>query len=109
MLGAAGDCAAICRPVLAYGVLALIGLVLMSSFSVTVVYAQELVPGKIGTMSGLTVGLAFGMGAIGAVALGALIDAAGLTPTMIAIAFLPVLGILAFLLPSDQKLREWHS
>ncbi|MFP9167157.1 hypothetical protein ACLI1Y_17530, partial [Enterococcus faecalis] len=77
--------------------------------SVTVVYAQELVPGKIGTMSGLTVGLAFGMGAIGAVALGALIDAAGLTPTMIAIAFLPVLGILAFLLPSDQKLREWHS
>ncbi|MFE4587123.1 MFS transporter, partial [Bacillus subtilis] len=96
-------------PVLAYGVLALIGLVLMSSFSVTVVYAQELVPGKIGTMSGLTVGLAFGMGAIGAVALGALIDAAGLTPTMIAIAFLPVLGILAFLLPSDQKLREWHS
>lgn len=94
---------------LAYGVLALIGLVLMSSFSVTVVYAQELVPGKIGTMSGLTVGLAFGMGAIGAVALGALIDAAGLTPTMIAIAFLPVLGILAFLLPSDQKLREWHS
>ncbi|MEN9094116.1 MFS transporter, partial [Bacillus subtilis] len=42
-------------------------------------------------------------------ALGALIDAAGLTPTMIAIAFLPVLGILAFLLPSDQKLREWHS
>lgn len=96
-------------PVLAYGVLALIGLVLMSSFSVTVVYAQELVPGKIGTMSGLTVGLAFGMGAIGAVALGALIDAAGLTPTMIAIAFLPVLGILAFLLPSDQKVREWHS
>nr|WGD90555.1 hypothetical protein P5665_00795 [Bacillus subtilis]WGE07546.1 hypothetical protein P5658_24365 [Bacillus subtilis] len=54
----------------------MIGLVLMSSFSVTVVYAQELVPGKIGTMSGLTVGLAFGMGAIGAVALGALIDAA---------------------------------
>ncbi|MGM0861890.1 MFS transporter [Bacillus atrophaeus] len=96
-------------PVLAYGVLALIGVILMSSFSVTVVYAQELVPGKIGTMSGLTVGLAFGMGAIGAVALGALIDSAGLTPTMIAIAFLPILGILAVLLPSDQKLREWHN
>ncbi|MCG8398265.1 MFS transporter [Bacillus atrophaeus] len=96
-------------PVLAYGVLALIGVILMSSFSVTVVYAQELVPGKIGTMSGLTVGLAFGMGAIGAVALGALIDSAGLAPTMIAIAFLPILGILAVLLPSDQKLREWHN
>ncbi|MFG3446529.1 MFS transporter [Bacillus velezensis] len=96
-------------PVIAYGVLALIGVVLMSSFSVTVVYAQELVPGKIGTMSGLTVGLAFGMGAIGAVALGALIDSAGLTPTMTAVAFLPVLGLLAFVLPSDKTLKEWHS
>lgn len=96
-------------PVIAYGVLALIGVVLMSSFSVTVVYAQELVPGKIGTMSGLTVGLAFGMGAIGAVALGALIDSAGLTPTMTAVSFLPVLGLLAFVLPSDKTLKEWHS
>lgn len=96
-------------PVIAYAVLALIGIVLMSSFSVTVVYAQELVPGKIGTMSGLTVGLAFGMGAIGAVALGALIDTAGLTPTMTAVAFLPLLGLLAFMLPSDKTLKEWHS
>ena len=46
----------------------------MASFSVTVVYAQELVPGKIGTMSGLTVGLAFGMGAIGSVGLGYIAD-----------------------------------
>ncbi|MFC0273682.1 MFS transporter [Metabacillus herbersteinensis] len=93
-------------PISAYFVLALIGLLLMSSFSVTVVYAQELIPGKIGTMSGLTVGLAFGMGAIGAVALGSLIDSYGLTSTMIAIAFLPLLGLLAFVLPSDQKLKE---
>ena len=78
----------------------------MSSFSVTVVYAQELIPGKIGTMSGLTVGLAFGMGAIGAVALGSLIDSYGLSSTMIAIAFLPMLGLLAFVLPSDQKLSK---
>ena len=106
-IGSLDDFPSVCG--IAYGVLALIGVVLMSSFSVTVVYAQELVPGKIGTMSGLTVGLAFGMGAIGAVALGALIDSAGLTPTMTAVAFLPVLGLLAFVLPSDKTLKEWHS
>lgn len=89
-------------------ILALIGIILMSSFSVTVVYAQELVPGKIGTMSGLTVGLAFGMGAIGSVALGALIDWVGLTTTMIGVALLPLLGALAFLLPTDRKLTEWQ-
>jgi FSR family fosmidomycin resistance protein-like MFS transporter len=88
--------------------LALIGFVLMSSFSVTVVYAQELVPGKIGTMSGLTVGLAFGMGAIGSIALGAMIDFVGLTPTMIGVALLPLIGILAFLLPSDKTLNQWY-
>ncbi|BBP87732.1 hypothetical protein BsIDN1_13500 [Bacillus safensis] len=65
-------------------------------------------PGKIGTMSGLTVGLAFGMGAIGSVALGSFIDAFGLTPTMIGVAFLPILGILAFLLPSDQTISKWN-
>src|SRR5690625_4729434 len=62
----------------AIGLLALIGFLLMASFSVSVVYAQELVPGRIGTMSGLIVGLAFGMGAIGSVALGTFIDQFGL-------------------------------
>ncbi|RYG71484.1 MFS transporter [Lentibacillus lipolyticus] len=88
--------------------LGLLGLIVMSSFSVTVVYAQELVPGKIGTMSGLTVGLAFGMGAIGSVALGSLIDFIGLTPTMVVISLLPLLGTVTFLLPSDKKVREWY-
>src|SRR5699024_6792814 len=55
--------------------LGLIGLFLLSSFSVAVVYAQELIPGKVGTMSGLIVGFAFGMGAIGAVVFGTVIDA----------------------------------
>ncbi|MEN1967066.1 MFS transporter [Lentibacillus sp. N15] len=89
--------------------LALIGFMLLSSFSVAVVYAQELVPGKIGTMSGLIVGLSFGMGAIGSVALGSLIDIFGLTPTLIVITTLPLLGLLAFLLPSDEKVREWYA
>src|SRR5699024_8271773 len=93
---------------LAIVLLAIIGLFIMSSFSVTVVYAQELVPGKIGTMSGLIVGLAFGMGAIGSVALGSLIDSIGLSITMILVAGLPLLGILSFLLPSDKKIRRWY-
>jgi MFS transporter, FSR family, fosmidomycin resistance protein len=95
-------------PYFAYAILALLGVILMSSFSVTVVYAQELLPGKIGTMSGLIVGLAFGMGAIGSVALGTIIDSLGLTFTMIAVAFLPLLGLLTWLLPTDQKLMEWQ-
>ena len=82
------------------------GFILMSSFSVTVVYAQELVPGKIGTMAGLTVGLAFGMGAIGSIALGFMADHLGLFTTLTFTGFLPLLGILAFLLPSDQKLAN---
>ncbi|HLS07039.1 MAG TPA: MFS transporter, partial [Bacillota bacterium] len=88
--------------------LAAIGLLLMSSFSVTVVYAQELMPGKIGTMSGLIVGLAFGMGAIGSVALGTLIDWIGLNPTIIITSFLPLLGFLTFLLPTDEMVNQWN-
>ncbi|WP_067728060.1 MFS transporter [Oceanobacillus damuensis] len=96
-------------PTSAILLLGLIGIILMTSFSVTVVYAQELIPGKIGTMSGLIVGLAFGMGAIGSVALGSLIDIVGLTPTMISISFLPLLGFLTLLLPSDEKVRQWYT
>ncbi|RLL43714.1 MFS transporter [Oceanobacillus piezotolerans] len=88
--------------------LAVIGVISMSSFSVTVVYAQELVPGKIGTMSGLIVGLAFGMGAIGSVALGSFIDSFGLTETMIMASFLPLLGFLTLLLPTDERIQTWY-
>lgn len=89
--------------------LGLIGFLLMTSFSVTVVYAQELIPGKIGTMSGLIVGLAFGMGAIGSVALGSLIDFIGLTQTMITISLLPLLGLLTYLLPTDEQINSWYA
>ncbi len=89
--------------------LAICGFILMTSFSVTVVYAQELVPGRIGTMAGLTVGLAFGMGAIGSVALGFISDLIGLQLTICLAGFLPLLGIITLLLPSDQELALWHS
>jgi MFS transporter, FSR family, fosmidomycin resistance protein len=94
--------------IMAFIFLLLTGFILMTSFSVTVVYAQELVPGKIGTMSGLTVGLAFGMGAIGSVGLGYIADLVGLVTMVSMIGILPLLGLSAFLLPSDQKVQEWN-
>ncbi|MEH7098224.1 MFS transporter [Neobacillus vireti] len=95
-------------PTFAFFFLILSGFILMTSFSVTVVYAQELVPGKIGTMSGLTVGLAFGMGAIGSVGLGSIADWIGLQSMITWLGVLPLLGLIAFLLPSDQKISEWN-
>lgn len=83
------------------------GFVLLSSFSVVVVYAQELIPGKIGTVSGLTIGLAFGLGAVGAAVLGGLADTFGIRKIMEWIAFLPLLGPILLLLPSDRQLKMW--
>ncbi|RDU38380.1 MFS transporter [Neobacillus piezotolerans] len=95
-------------PAAALACLILNGFILMTSFSVTVVYAQELVPGKIGLMSGLTVGLAFGMGAIGSVGLGYIADLAGLKEMITGVGFLPLIGLSAFLLPPDKKLEQWQ-
>ncbi|WP_318614113.1 MFS transporter [Sporosarcina sp. YIM B06819] len=84
--------------------LIVIGFFIMLSFSVTVVYAQELVPSKIGTMAGLTVGLAFGMGAIGAVVIGIMMDHLGIYTTMIIVSFLPIMGLVGLGLPRDGKI-----
>lgn len=81
--------------------LIIIGTLIMISFSVTVVYAQELVPTKIGTMAGLTVGLSFGMGAIASVLIGKVLDETSLAFTMNLIAILTLLLLVAFLLPKD--------
>lgn len=91
-----------------YPIFLLLGFILMTSFSVTVVYAQELLPGRIGMVSGLIVGLAFGMGALGSVILGNLADIYSVRFIMILVSFFPIAGILTFLLPSDQKVRRWH-
>ena len=82
---------------------ALVGLILQSGFSVSVVYAQELMPGRVGMASGLITGFAFGMGALGAVILGALVDMYGLKNVMYWTSLLPLAGALAFLLPRDRK------
>lgn len=85
--------------------LIVIGALIMISFSVTVVYAQELVPSKIGTMAGLTTGFAFGMGAIGSVIIGRLIDTIGIELTMRIVSVLPILLVVAFLLPKDKAVQ----
>lgn len=77
----------------------IIGLVLASAFSAILVYAQDLVPGKVGAVSGLFFGLAFGMGGIGAAVLGQLADLTSIEFVYRVCAFLPAIGILAVFLP----------
>jgi FSR family fosmidomycin resistance protein-like MFS transporter len=84
----------------------IIGLILASAFSAIVVYAQELVPGKVGMIAGLFFGFAFGMGGIGAAALGKLADATSIGYVYQVCAFLPLLGIVAVLLPNIERKRR---
>jgi FSR family fosmidomycin resistance protein-like MFS transporter len=81
----------------------LIGLILSSAFSAILVYAQELMPGKVGAVSGLFFGFAFGMGGLGAAALGMLADARGIDFVYRACAFLPLLGVVAIALPKTPR------
>ena len=80
-----------------------IGLVLSSAFSAILVYAQELMPGTIGAVSGLFFGFAFGMGGLGAAALGLLADRTSIDFVYKAIAYLPLLGVVAALLPKGRR------
>ncbi|MNT35854.1 Fosmidomycin resistance protein [compost metagenome] len=83
----------------------IIGVVLASAFSAIVVYAQELVPGKVGMIAGLFFGFAFGMGGLGAAALGRLADATSIGFVYEVCAYLPLLGVVAILLPRVEKAR----
>jgi FSR family fosmidomycin resistance protein-like MFS transporter len=84
----------------------IIGLILASAFSAILVYAQELVPGKIGTISGLFFGFAFGLGGLGAVLLGHLADLTSITFVYRVCAFLPALGLFTALLPNVEPPRR---
>lgn len=79
---------------------ALTGLILASAFPAIIVFAQELLPSHVGTVAGLFFGLAFGMGAIGAAALGQIADARGIVYVYGLCAFLPAIGSLAVFLPN---------
>jgi len=85
-----------------------IGLVLSSAFSAIVVYAQELMPGRVGMVSGLFFGLAFGMAGIGAAVLGVLADWTSIQFVYRICAFLPMIGLLTAFLPDVGHDRATH-
>ncbi|MDO8423109.1 MAG: MFS transporter [Parvibaculum sp.] len=81
-----------------------IGLIIASAFSAIIVYAQDLMPGRVGTVAGLFFGFAFGMGGIGAASLGVLADHTSIGFVYNVCAFLPAIGLLALLLPNLDAL-----
>ncbi len=85
-----------------------IGIILASAFSAILVYAQELLPGKVGMISGLFFGFAFGMGGLGSAVLGVLADRKGIIFVYQVCAFLPLIGLLTGFLPDigGKKFRQ---
>jgi FSR family fosmidomycin resistance protein-like MFS transporter len=83
-----------------------IGLILASAFSAILVYAQELIPGKIGLVSGLFFGFAFGMGGIGSALLGNLADKTSILYVFHICSFLPLIGIITGFLPNIEGTRK---
>jgi FSR family fosmidomycin resistance protein-like MFS transporter len=81
----------------------IIGLILASAFSAILVYAQELIPGRVGMISGLFFGFAFGMGGIGAAVLGGLADTHGIEYVYRLCAYLPLMGLITVFLPNIEK------
>lgn len=80
-----------------------IGIIISSAFPAILVYAQELLPKKLGMVSGLFYGFAFGMGGLGSALLGNLADHTSITYVYNLCAFLPLIGIIAFFLPNLKK------
>ena len=81
----------------------IVGFTLASAFPAIVVYAQELLPGRVGMVSGLFFGFAFGMGGIGAAVLGKIADSTSIFYVYKICAFLPAIGLLAGFLPKTGK------
>lgn len=86
-----------------YPVAFVLGFTILSTYSVSVVYGQVIMPARVGMASGLTTGLAFGLGAIGSVVIGDAADRYGLTDVMLVMGFLPLLGLCTLFLPSDRR------
>jgi len=85
----------------------LIGAIFASAFPAILVFAQELVPGRLGMINGVFFGFAFGMGGIAAAALGVLADLRGIVFVYQVCAFLPLLGLLTILLPRRRDMMGW--
>jgi len=86
------------------GVLAvIIGVIIASAFSAILVFAQELKPGKVGMISGLFFGFAFGMGGLGSAVLGYIADKTSIEYVYTISSYLPLIGVFAYFLPNIQK------
>ena len=85
------------------GLSVLIGLILSSAFPVIVVFAQDLVPGRVGMVAGIFFGFAFGMAGIAAAVLGVLADAKGTDYVYQVCSYLPLIGLLTVLLPAVEE------
>jgi MFS transporter, FSR family, fosmidomycin resistance protein len=83
-----------------------IGLILASAFSAIIVYAQELMPGRVGMVAGMMFGFSFGLGGLGAAALGRVADATGIEFVYHVCSFLPAVGLLTFFLPNIKERRD---
>ncbi|KQC01857.1 MFS transporter [Pedobacter sp. Hv1] len=83
-----------------------IGMILASAFSAILVYAQELIPGKVGLVAGLFFGFAFGMGGIGSALLGKLADATSINHVFNICAFLPLIGLMTGFLPNIKNEKK---
>jgi FSR family fosmidomycin resistance protein-like MFS transporter len=80
-----------------------IGIIFSSAFSAIVVFAQELMPGRVGMIAGIFFGFAFGSGGIAAAALGALADVRGIHFVFVVTSYLPLLGLLTIFLPDMKR------
>jgi FSR family fosmidomycin resistance protein-like MFS transporter len=82
---------------------ALAGLVMASAFPAIIVYAQDLMPAKVGLVAGLFFGLAFGLGGLGAAGIGMIADATSIAHAFWLCSFLPLIGVLAVFLPDLKR------
>ena len=84
----------------------LIGLIMASAFSAILVYAQELMPGRVGMVAGMMFGFSFGLGGLGAAALGQVADWTSIETVFFACSFLPLIGLLTAFLPHVEEKRR---
>ena len=87
----------------------IIGLLMASAFPALLVYAHELLPGRVGMVSGIFFGLAFGLGGLGAAAMGRIADSQGITFVYQLCSYLPALGLAAWFLPDLARARATHA
>jgi FSR family fosmidomycin resistance protein-like MFS transporter len=82
-----------------------IGLIIASAFAAIIVYAQELLPGRVGMVAGMMFGFSFGLGGLGAAALGRIADVTGIEAVYQVCSFLPAIGLLTAFLPNIEPRR----